>query len=111
MNSTTAQAIIQQLHNTHASNKPNTNVPTGSARLHLIIQFPVLNTSGRSDDDVTKRQTEYIYCLQRNLLNAHVSARHIHFNIIKGLYAEVAQGRSRNLALHILRTPNVFITR
>ena len=87
MNITAAASIIRQLHNTHAPNKPKTQVTTGSARLHLIIQFPVLNISGRSDDDVTKRQTEYFYCLQRNLLSVHVSTRHIHLEIIEALFA------------------------
>ena len=44
------------------------------AQLHLIIQFPILNTSGISDPaTLASRQKEYIYCLQRNLLSPDVS--------------------------------------
>ena len=44
-----------------------------SAQLHLIIQFPVLYTSGKVEDHVLKRQAEYIYSLQKNLQSPHVS--------------------------------------
>ena len=45
------------------------------AQLHLIIQFPILNTSGISDPvKLASRQKEYIYCLQRNLLSPDVSS-------------------------------------
>ncbi|KAL9966170.1 hypothetical protein ACROYT_G024208 [Oculina patagonica] len=71
-NNTATKVIKRRLYNTQALIKPSRFVTTGSARLHLIIQFPVLNTSGRVDDDVTKRQMEYIYCLQRNLLSPHL---------------------------------------
>ena len=67
------KTIKLQLYNTQALVKPNRHATTRSARLHLIIQFPVSNTSGISDDNITKRQMEYIYCLQRNLLSPHVS--------------------------------------
>ena len=50
------------------------NFQTGSARLHLIIQFPVLNTSAQDTNYLVKRQQEYIYCLQRNLHSPHVSS-------------------------------------
>ena len=46
--------------------------------MHLIIQFPVLNTSGISDPaSLASRQKEYIYCLQRNLLSPEVSPGHL----------------------------------
>lgn len=49
--------------------------PAGKAPLHLIIQFPVLNTSGSSEHRKLEiRQKEYIHCLQRNLLSPHVSS-------------------------------------
>lgn len=48
-----------------------------SAQLHLIIQFPVLYTSGKVEDHVLKRQAEYIYSLQKNLQSPHVAAVHI----------------------------------
>jgi len=51
--------------------------PAGKAPLHLIIQFPVLNTSGSSEHRKLEiRQKEYIYCLQQNLLNPHVQEIH-----------------------------------
>lgn len=59
----------------HQLHMPSAVTKSGSARLHLIIQFPVLNTSGNSDHDILMtRQKEYIYCLQRNLLTPHVSS-------------------------------------
>lgn len=43
------------------------------ARLHLIIQFPVLNTSSSKSSITAMRQKEFIFCLQKNLLSTHVS--------------------------------------
>ena len=44
------------------------------ARLHLIVQFPVLNiTNEPENSSVVMRQKEYIYCLRRNLISPHVS--------------------------------------
>ena len=72
----TASEIIKQQMPTASSEeeKPNRNLQPGRARLHLIIQFPVLNTFGSSKPDMLLRQKEYIYCLQRNLLSPHVSS-------------------------------------
>ena len=54
------------------------NLPTG-ARLHLIIQIPVLNILNEPENsEVVLRQKEYIYCLRRNLINPHVS---LHCNL------------------------------
>ena len=44
------------------------------ARLHLIVQIPVLNILNEPENsEVVLRQKEYIYCLRRNLINPHVS--------------------------------------
>ena len=44
------------------------------ARLHLIVQVPVLNiTNEQENSRVVLRQKEYIYCLKRNLNSPHVS--------------------------------------
>lgn len=51
------------------------SVQQTGARMHLIIQFPVLNTSDSLENStLVKRQKEYIYSLQRNLLSPHVSS-------------------------------------
>ena len=51
------------------------DIKTRGAQLHLIIQFPIINTSGISDPAaLASRQNEYIYCLQRNLLSPEVSS-------------------------------------
>lgn len=47
------------------------------ARLHLIIQFPVLNTSSSKSSITAMRQKEFIFCLQQNLLSTHVQEIHI----------------------------------
>ena len=46
-----------------------------NARLHLIIQFPVLEnlSLAKKKSVVNMRQEEFSYCLQRNLLSPHVS--------------------------------------
>ena len=45
------------------------------ARLHLIVQIPVLNIINEPENsEVILRQKEYIYCLRRNLVNPHVSS-------------------------------------
>ena len=50
------------------------NFETGSAQLHLLVQFPVLNISDTiRDEHLVMRQKEFIFCLQRNLLSPHVS--------------------------------------
>ena len=44
------------------------------ARLHLIVQFPVLNIANEQENSgVLLRQKEYIYSLKRNLNSPHVS--------------------------------------
>ena len=44
------------------------------ARLHLIIQFPMLNiTTEPENSQFVLRQKEYLYCLRRNLNSPHVS--------------------------------------
>ena len=49
------------------------NLPVG-ARLHLIVQIPVLNILNEPENsEVVLRQKEYIYCLKRNLISPHVS--------------------------------------
>ncbi|XP_068744337.1 uncharacterized protein [Montipora capricornis] len=53
------------------------NITSRRARLHLIIQFPVLNTSGSQTNVNLTRQQEFIHCLQRNLLSPHVQKIHI----------------------------------
>ena len=67
-----------RLDNNSSSNKiitqnSSVNVKT-RARLHLIVQIPVLNiTSEQENSRVVLRQKEYIYCLRRNLNSLHVS--------------------------------------
>ncbi|XP_068746011.1 uncharacterized protein [Montipora capricornis] len=64
-----------------------TKVPNGqpkTARLHLVIPFNVMNSSGTpTSSTMVERQNEYIYCLQRNLLNPHVEAIHILFESLE----------------------------
>ena len=44
------------------------------ARLHLIVQIPILNIINQPENSkVVLRQEEYIYCLRRNLICPHVS--------------------------------------
>ena len=63
------------------------NFETGSAQLHLLVQFPVLNISDTiRDEHLVMRQKEFIFCLQRNLLSPHVS---LHCS------AEILAGRKR----------------
>ncbi|XP_022782596.1 uncharacterized protein LOC111323495 [Stylophora pistillata] len=69
--------IKQEIHHALALNKSKRQFPSWSARLHLIIQFPVLDTSGNTVDHVIQRQAEYIYSLQQDLLSPHVEAVHI----------------------------------
>ncbi|XP_068709562.1 uncharacterized protein [Montipora foliosa] len=55
-----------------------------TARLHLIVPFNVMNSSGTPmSSTMVARQNEYIYCLQRNLLNPHVEAIHILFESLE----------------------------
>ena len=66
------------LENHSLSNTTTTqNVPEKfmvGARLHLIVQIPVLNiTNELENSQVVLRQKEYIYCLRRNLISPHVS--------------------------------------
>ncbi|XP_068709570.1 uncharacterized protein [Montipora foliosa] len=65
----------------------SSNQPSGqpkTARLHLIVPFNVMNSSGTPmSSTMVARQNEYIYCLQRNLLNPHVEAIHILFESLE----------------------------
>ncbi|XP_068712173.1 uncharacterized protein [Montipora capricornis] len=54
-----------------------------TARLHLVVPFNVMNSSGTPMNSTIERQNEYIYCLQRNLLNPHVEAIHILFGSLE----------------------------
>ena len=79
VNSRWANAFFPYILEKHAL--PNTttrqNAPEKfmvGARLHLIVQIPVLNTLNEPENsEVVLRQKEYIYCLRRNLINPHVS--------------------------------------
>ena len=56
------------------------------ARLHLIVQIPMLNIINEPENsEVVLRQKEYIYCLRRNLISPHVSSLRafiiLHFNL------------------------------
>ena len=67
-----------RLHNHSSSNKITTKNSSVNfllrARLHLIVQIPVLNiTNEQENSSVVLRQKEYIYCLRRNLNSPHVS--------------------------------------
>ena len=75
------------------------NFKTESARLHLIIQFPVLQTSGSSQDTnyLVKRQQEYVYCLQQNLLSPHVSSLACVLKILPGEGMEWATNYAGNI--------------
>ena len=67
-----------RLDNNSSSNKiitqnSSVNVKT-RARLHLIVQIPVLKISNEPENSkVVLRQKEYMYCLRRNLNSPHVS--------------------------------------
>lgn len=52
-----------------------------NARLHLIIQFPVLENLALAKNKavVNMRRKEFSYCLQRNLLSPHVQEVHVLF--------------------------------
>lgn len=62
----------------------NDNGQLKTARLHLVVPFNVMNSSGTPmNSTMVERQNEYIYCLQRNLLNPHVEAIHILFESLE----------------------------
>ncbi|XP_020623057.1 uncharacterized protein LOC110060616 [Orbicella faveolata] len=68
----------RRLDNHSLSNKTTTQNSSANfiagARLHLIVQFPVLNVTNKPENSsVVLRQKEYIYCLRRNLNSPHVS--------------------------------------
>ncbi|XP_068679066.1 uncharacterized protein [Montipora foliosa] len=65
----------------HYTKLPNGQLKT--ARLHLVVPFNVMNSSGTPMNSTIERQNEYIYCLQRNLLNPHVEAIHILFGSLE----------------------------
>ena len=67
--------ILGRLENHLPSKEWTTTVTfTAGARLHLIVQIPVLNATNEPENSrVVLRQKEYIYCLKRNLMSPHVS--------------------------------------
>ena len=73
-----------------------------SAQLHLIIQFPVLYTSGKVEDHVLKRQAEYIYSLQKNLQSPHVSLNITQLTEFKLIYRTFRSETKQNNSIFTL---------
>ena len=71
-------SLLISLFNGHISGRLDnhllSNRTTTQARLHLIVQFPVLNVTNQPENgSVVLRQKEYVHCLKRNLNSPHVS--------------------------------------
>lgn len=53
------------------------NEEKNGARLNLIIQYPIFNSSDATHEWAVQRQKEVTFCLQQNLLSPHVEKIHI----------------------------------
>jgi len=97
--------IDGRLGNQFLSNKATTlhssvQVMTG-ARLHLIVQIPMLNITNETANSLVElRQKEYIDCLKRNLISPHVERIHIFLESDKDHHGIEAQNLPEDWKLH-----------